>query len=144
LLVEPKKRVIAAVHCGWKGTAKRILEKVVGGMEERYGADPAAILAAFGPCIGPSCYEVGDDVRAAFQKSGFPESLFLPKAGRAGQYLLDLRSANRLQLLKLGVPAGHIFSIDICTHCDPRYPSYRRDKDVCGRMLSFIGLAIAF
>ena len=140
LLVEPKKRVIAAVHCGWKGTAKRILEKVVGGMEERYGADPAAILAAFGPCIGPSCYEVGEDVRSAFLKSGFPESLFRPAAGRAGRYLFDLRSANRLQLLGQGVKAGHIFSADICTHCDARYPSFRRDKDACGRMLSFIGL----
>jgi YfiH family protein len=142
LLVDEKKRVVAAVHCGWKGIARRILEKVVRGMEERYGANPAAILAAFGPCIGRKCYEVGEDVRAAFKKSGFPDSLFSPASGRVGKSLLDLRSAGRLQLQRLGVPAGHIFSVDICTHCDARYPSFRRDKDACGRMLSFIGLTL--
>jgi purine-nucleoside/S-methyl-5'-thioadenosine phosphorylase / adenosine deaminase len=140
LLVEEKRRVVAAVHCGWKGTAKRILEKVVLGMEERYGADPAALLAAFGPGIGADCYEVGEDVHAVFMNSGFPGSLFRPAAGRAGRHLFDLSAANRLQLLKHGVKASHIFSIDICTHCDARYPSYRRDRDASGRMLSFIGL----
>lgn len=140
VLVEEKKRLIAAVHCGWKGTSLRVLEKVVLGMKERYDADPAAILAAFGPCIGGACYEVGEDVRRAFAESEFPASLFRPITGRSGKYLFDLRSANRLQLLKLGVKAKNIFSIDICTHCDPKYPSYRRDRDDCGRMLSFIGL----
>jgi hypothetical protein len=111
-------------------------------MEDRYGADPAALLAAFGPCISGACYEVGEDVRIAFKKSGLPGSLFSPIAGRAGRYLFDLRSANRRQLLKLGLKAGHIFSVDACTHCEARYPSYRRDRDACGRMLSFIGLTL--
>jgi len=141
VLVEEKKRVIAAVHCGWKGTSQRVLERVILGMNERYGADPAAILAAFGPCIGGACYEVGEDVRRAFAESEFPASLFRPITGRSGKYLFDLRSANRLQLLKLGVKAKNIFSIDICTHCNPNYPSYRRDRDATGRMLTFIGLS---
>jgi YfiH family protein len=142
VLVEEKKRVIAAVHCGWKGTSQRVLEKVVLGMKERYDADPAAILAAFGPCISEDCYEVGEDVRRAFAESDFPASLFRPITGRSGKYLFDLRSANRLQLLKLSVKAKNIFSIDICTHCNPKYPSYRRDRDATGRMLSFIGLSV--
>ena len=141
VLVEEKKRVIASVHCGWKGTSQRVLEKVILGMKERHGADPAAILTAFGPCIREDCYEVGRDVRRAFAASGFPASLFRPVTGRSGKYLFDLRSANRLQLLKLGVKAKNIYSIDLCTHCDPKYPSYRRDKDECGRMLTFIGLS---
>jgi len=140
VLVEGKKRVIAAVHCGWKGTSQRVLEKVVMGMKERYDADPAAILAAFGPCIGGACYEVGEDVRRTFVESKFPASLFRPVSGRSGRYLFDLRPANRLQLLKLGVKATNIFSIDICTHCDRKYPSYRRDRDATGRMLTFIGI----
>jgi YfiH family protein len=140
VLVEEKKRVIAAVHCGWKGTSQRVLEKVVLGMKECYGANPAAILAAFGPCIGGACYEVGEDVHRAFAESGFPASLFRPVTGRRGKYLFDLLSANRLQLLKLSVKAQNILSLDICTHCDPKYPSYRRDTDATGRMFSFIGL----
>ena len=141
VLVEEKKRVIAAVHCGWKGSSQGVLEKVVLGMKERYGADPEAILAAFGPCIGGSCYEVGEDVHRAFVESNFPASLFRPISGRGGKYLFDLSCANRLQLLRLGVKTENISSIDICTHCDPMYPSYRRDKDACGRMLTFIGLS---
>jgi len=140
VLVEEKRRVIAAVHCGWKGTSQRVLEKVVLGMKERYGADPGAILVGFGPCIDGGCYEVGEDVRRAFAESDFPASLFRPITGRSGKYLFDLRSANRLQLLKLGVKANNIFSIDICNHCDRKYPSYRRDRDATGRMLTFIGL----
>jgi YfiH family protein len=142
VLVEEKKRVIAAVHCGWKGTSLRVLEKVILGMKERYDADPAAILAAFGPCISEGCYEVGKDVHRAYIASGFPASLFRPIAGRSSKYLFDLRSANRFQLLKLGVKAKNILSIDICTHCDPKYPSYRRDREATGRMLSFIGLSV--
>jgi len=140
VLVEEKRRVIAAVHCGWKGTSQRVLEKVVLGMKEHFGADPAAILAGFGPCIGGGCYEVGEDVRRTFVESDFPTSLFRPITGHSGKYLLDLRSANRLQLLKSGIKANHIFSLDICTHCDPKFPSYRRDRDATRRMLTFIGL----
>jgi len=140
VLVEEKRRIIAAVHCGWKGTSQRVLEKVVLGMKERYGADPAAILAAFGPCIGGGCYEVGEDVRRTLVESKFPASLFRPISGRSGKYLFDLRSSNRIQLLKLGIKARNIFSVDICTHCDRKYPSYRRDRDATGRMLTFIGL----
>jgi YfiH family protein len=140
IMVEGRKRVIAAVHCGWKGTSQRVLKKVISGMRETYGADPAAVLAAFGPCIGAGCYEVGEDVRRAFTASGHPESLFRPVIGRGDKYVFDLSRANRFQLLELGLRPENIFGVDICTHCHPGYPSYRRDKDECGRMLTFIGL----
>jgi len=141
LLVEGKKRLIGAVHCGWKGTSRRILEKVVLGMQEHYGADPGAIMAAFGPCIGGHCYEVGEDVRRAFAAPGLPAPAFRPVTGRKDRFLFDLRSANRLQLLELGVKARNIFSVDICTHCHSDYPSYRRDREKCDRIFSFIGLS---
>jgi YfiH family protein len=140
LLVEEKARVIAAVHCGWKGTRLKVLEKAVRGMVERYAIDPGSLLAAFGPCIGGGCYEVGGDVRDLYARGGFPVSLFGPSTQRPGKYLFDLPAAARLQLLNIGLQEENIFSVGICTHCDPAYPSYRRDKDDCGRMLSFIGL----
>jgi hypothetical protein len=141
LLVDDKKRIIAAVHCGWKGTLRGVLEKVVQGMRDRYGCSPASILAAFGPCISRRCYEVGIDVRQNYAAAGFSDSLFRPVPGRRGKYLFDLAGANRLQLLRQGVKERNIHTVDICTHCDLRYPSYRRDKDATGRMLSFIGIA---
>lgn len=140
LLLDEGRRVIAAVHCGWKGTRLRVLEKIVRGMQDRYSAHPGSILAALGPCIGGGCYEVGEDVRGLYSGSGFPDSLFHPIPGRPGKYLFDLAVAARLQLVGLGVQEENIFKVGICTHCDPAYPSYRRDRDECGRMLSFIGL----
>jgi len=142
LLVDEKKRVIAAAHCGWKGTLRGLLEKVIEGMKVHYGSDPASILAAFGPCISGRCYEVGTDVRQSYAAAGFPDSLFRPVPGRTSKYLFDLAAANRLQLLRQDVKAKNIYAANICTHCDAQYPSYRRDKDATGRMLSFIGMAL--
>ncbi|MFZ2054610.1 MAG: peptidoglycan editing factor PgeF [Candidatus Aminicenantales bacterium] len=141
LLVDEWARVIAAVHGGWKGTRLQVLEKAVRGILERYGVDPGSLLAAFGPCIGGGCYEVGEDVRDLYAGGGFPGSLFTPISNHPEKYLFDLRAAARLQLLGLGIREENIFAVDICTHCDPTYPSYRRDRDDCGRMLSFIGLS---
>jgi len=76
LLVDPENRAVAAVHCGWRGTEKRILEKAVWAMGEAYGSNPADMLAALGPCIGGACYEVGPEVREGFLRAGFPERVF--------------------------------------------------------------------
>jgi len=140
LLVDEKTRVIAAVHCGWKGTRLRVLEKTVEGMMDRYSVNPASLLAALGPCIGAGCYEVGEDVLNLYAEAAFPASLFRPVPGRPGKHFLDLRAAARLQLSGLGVKEKNIFSIDVCTHCDPDFPSYRRDQKECGRLLSYISI----
>ncbi len=140
LLVDEKRCAIAAVHCGWRGTRLRVLERAIRGMQERYSVDPKSLLAAFGPCIDGGCYEVGEDVRGLYAAGGFPGALFKPLSTPSGRYLFDLRAAARLQVLGCGVRKENIFSLDICTHCHPDYPSYRRQKDDCGRMLSFIGI----
>ncbi len=137
LLVDKKKRIIAAVHCGWRGT----LRKTVSAIRVRFGSSPPDLLVALGPCISARCYEVGEEVRESFGAEHFPESLFQPVRGRSGKYYLDLREANRYQLHCQFIPEANIFSVDICTHCDPRFPSFRRDKEKTGRMLSFIGLS---
>ncbi|MCU0244868.1 MAG: polyphenol oxidase family protein [Acidobacteria bacterium] len=64
LLVDAERGAVAAVHCGWRGTQKRILEKAVLAMGEAYGSKPADMTAALGPCIGAACYEVGAEVSA--------------------------------------------------------------------------------
>jgi YfiH family protein len=140
LLVDREPRIIAAVHCGWRGTLHGVLENTVEGMRTRCGSDPRSVLAGFGPCIGAECYEVGEDVREKFARAGFPSRLFRPIPRGAGKSLFDLASANRLQLLRLGVRDENIFSAGRCTHCDSRYPSYRRDRRQAGRMFSFVGI----
>ena len=149
LLVDEENRAVAAVHCGWRGTEKRILEKAVKAMGEAYGSKPADILAALGPCIGPACYEVGPEIRDRFLRAGFPASVFAER-GRLpaiqvpnlkGRYLLDLREANSWLLRELGFKKTNIFNPGpTCTHCEPRLLSYRRNSADPRRMYNFIGL----
>jgi YfiH family protein len=135
LLVDPRRRAVAAVHAGWRGTAagvaRRALQDLLAG-----GSDPKDILAALGPAIGPCCYEVGEEVRAAFGPEG--SSFFRP--GPRGRPHLDLRAANVSQLEGAGLLPSHIHRLDECTFClADRYHSYRREGPGGGRMISYIG-----
>jgi YfiH family protein len=149
LLADEPNRAVAAVHCGWRGTEKRILEKAVKAMGEAYGSKPEGTLAALGPCIGPACYEVGPEVRAGFLGAGFPEALFALRGHLPGvearllkpRYLLDLRAANSWLLRELGFARANVFSPGaVCTHCEPTLLSYRRHRADPRRMYNFIGL----
>ena len=149
LLVDGENRAVAAVHCGWRGTEKRILERAVKAMGEAYGSKPAEMLAALGPCIGAACYEVGPEVREGFLRAGFPETLFalrghVPEVRvplLKPKYLLDLRAANAWLLRGMGFAKGRIFDPGpACTHCEPRFLSYRRNPHDTRRMYNFIGL----
>ncbi len=139
LMTDPKTGTAAAVHCGWRGTAARLAEKTVRVLAEAYGCRPSNLRAALGPCIGPRCYEVGEDVRLAFRKSGLPLRVFRPLRGRPGQYVLDLAEANRRQLVRAGLKERNIDPIRLCTHCRPDLCSYRREPARAGRQISFIG-----
>lgn len=140
LVVDEDRRLIAAVHCGWRGTLKRILERVVRDLCEGDGSDPSRILVSLGPCIGPECYEIGPGVKAAFEEAGFSPGILRERKSTPGKYLLDLRGANREQLDRAGVKRENIFSCDACTHCRSDLVSYRRDKSKTKRMFSFIGM----
>lgn len=139
-LVDQSKGVVAAVHCGWRGTRRGILEHVVDGLRVRYGCRPASLLAALGPCIAASCYEVGDDVRDEFRASGPAQNVFRPIGGRPGKYLFDLREANRRQLTGAGLDARNVLDVPLCTRCDTHLHSYRRDRDTSARLYNFIGM----
>jgi YfiH family protein len=140
LLVDEANRAIASVHCGWRGTRSRVLERAVRAMESAYGSAPGSLLAAFGPCIGPACYEVGAEVKGAFVSAGFPEAVFNPFPASAGKFLLDLRAANIWLLAGIGVKKANIWSVATCTHCDPELLSYRRNRGEPRRLYNFIGI----
>jgi YfiH family protein len=140
LLVDERRRAIAAVHCGWKGTRRLLLQKVVGEMGAVFGSAAADLLVALGPCIGPACYEVGEDVRVSMVSAGLGEQLFQAREDRRGKYDFDLRGANLQQLRASGIPERNVFSIAGCTHCEKYLYSYRREHQEAGRLLNFIGL----
>lgn len=134
LLVDPERRVVAAAHAGWRGTALGIATRVVEALLAD-GSRPQSLRAALGPSIGACCYEVGEDVREAFGARG--EGFFRP--GPRGRPHLDVPGANRAQLRAAGLVPGAIAHVDECTHCQPGYHSYRRDGKGAGRMISFVG-----
>ncbi|HSY99753.1 MAG TPA: peptidoglycan editing factor PgeF [Terriglobales bacterium] len=161
LLVDPKKRAIAAIHAGWRGTLARIAAKTIGKMQMHFGTNPRDLLAAIGPSIGPCCYEVGTEVATQFL-SQFPDAPTYFDEFRTGDepnpiqwlnmmppghqpppkgVLLDLRKANRSQLLAAGLRLQNIHTIDLCTACRPDLLfSYRKQGPQSGRLMSVIAL----
>lgn len=135
LMADERRRVVAAVHAGWRGTLARIAARAMEAMTREYGTRPADLVAAIGPAIGMCCYEVGPDVASAF--SGiFPEL-----DGCREHPHLDLEEANRRVLVDAGVPAERIRAARLCTRCRREdFHSYRRDGELAGRMLSAIGV----
>ena len=140
LILDARQELIAAVHCGWRGTSKRLLSKVVQKMCTRFGSVAADLLVAFGPSIGPDCYEVGEDVRVCFEEAGMGTGLFRPHLQTPNKYFFDLRLANQKQLLECGVQVESVFTVTGCTHCEKYLYSYRREHQEAGRLLNFIGL----
>lgn len=131
LLVDPKRRAIAAVHAGWRGTARKIVQETIREMLRRFDSAPGDLHAAIGPGIGECCFEVGPDV--AFELVG--------KRERAH---VDLAGINRRQLLESGLDASRIYSAGMCTAClADEFFSYRREREAAGRMISTVGIGIS-
>jgi polyphenol oxidase len=129
LLADPVRRIVAAVHAGWRGTAAAISRTTVETLQYEWGSNPIDIHVAIGPCIAACCFEVGEDVAAHFP-GHVDKSTTRPH--------VDLVSANRQQLVAAGIPAANIEDLNLCTVCDPaRFHSFRRDRGT-GRMIAAI------
>ena len=127
LLVDDRRRAVAAVHAGWRGTVAGIAQRAVEAMRAQFGSLPEDLHAAIGPGIGPCCYEVGPQVAAQF--------------GRQGRAHVDLAEANRRQLIDAGVTPERIYASNLCTMCrSGEFHSFRRDKEAAGRLYSFAGI----
>lgn len=134
LLLDCRKRAIAAIHAGWQGTAGNIAGRTIENMRECFGTRPNDLYAAIGPCIRGCCYEVGSDVADRFSTL-FPE--WQPGGGKR---MLNLPEANRRQLQSAGVDPERIFDCGLCTTCQTeQFFSYRREPENPGRMLAAIG-----
>ncbi|HVP44468.1 MAG TPA: peptidoglycan editing factor PgeF [Terriglobales bacterium] len=164
LLVDAKKKAVAAIHAGWRGMVKRIVEKTVGVLRREYGSQPGTLHAAIGPGIAACCYAVGDEVREAFDSQfAYAAQLFhevmahhevrerypllfltarAPGHHPLGRKLhLDMAMAAQRQLLDAGVPHKQIFATGKCTSChNDLLFSHRREKGITGRQVGAIGI----
>jgi len=141
LLAEESGRAVAAIHAGWRGTAKRAAIAGVAALQARYGVRPERILAAIGPHIGACCYEVGESTRQAFREAGHHPALlarwFDPRP--PDKFRLDLARATRDQLEGAGLMPANIHNADLCTrtHADLLH-SFRAEGEKAGRMVGVI------
>ena len=139
LLCDAAGRVVGAAHAGWRGLCDGVIEATVACM----GVAPGSLMAWLGPAIGPSAFEVGEEVRAAFlAQQPEAETAFTPASGNAGvgggKWYADIFALARLRLAALGIE--RVYGGGVCTYSDAeRFFSYRRDG-VTGRMGSFIWL----
>lgn len=135
LIYDKKKEVVAAIHSGWKGTLKCIVKKTIERMALEYNSNSKDLTAYIGPHIMECCYEVSEDIIRSFQKEKIYNDIKI-----ATNRNLSLQSCIEKQLLDSGVNSEQINKSKICTYCNNEHVlySYRKDKEYCGRMFSFI------
>lgn len=138
LVADRNKRVIAAIHAGWKGTAQRIVEKTLQVMREDFGTNPADCLFAMGPNIGGCCYQVGKEVITLYKKK-FPSWKDFLALSSSNEAYLSLAKANVQQLLEIGVRPEQILSANLCTSCHLElFFSHRGEGGATGRMMALV------
>ncbi|MBR4962445.1 MAG: peptidoglycan editing factor PgeF [Muribaculaceae bacterium] len=113
LLYDTERKIVVAIHAGWRGTVQRIVEKTVAYMQDKFSTSPHAIMAVICPSIGMEAFEVGDEVYDAFLDEGFD---MIKIAKRYKKWHINLWEANRIQLLKYGVASENIQLASICTY----------------------------
>ncbi len=135
LLVDMNRRLVSAVHAGWRGTAQNIVQAALREMAVLSGTNPIDVLVAMGPAIQKCCFEVGPEVARVF--SEFDPTL----EGATLKKHLDLQAINSWQLQRMGVPATQILRNELCTVCRVKqFWSFRREQEKAGRMWSVVGI----
>jgi YfiH family protein len=134
LLHEANTHVVAAVHAGWRGVVGGVVQSALAHLAIR-ARGSRGIAAAIGPCIGPCCFEVGEEVATALSDAA-PGDERVVLRDRPKPHV-DLRRAVRLQLQALGV--HDVEDVPGCTRCDAeKFFSHRRDGARSGRLIAAI------
>ena len=155
--VDPVKQVIGVAHSGWRGTVAGMGNCMVKRLQAEFGCEPVNMVAAIGPSICQTCYEISEEVAVQF-KQGFwkeeavtdygkeafarglhPTGRLLTEGKAEGKYQLDLWLANYIVLRRAGILAENIDMTDICTNCNPAYLfSHRATGGKRGNLAAFL------
>lgn len=135
LLHDPGKRVVAAIHCGWRGSVSNIIKSTIACMGEKYRTEPESLRAVISPSLGPCCAEF------IHYRTELPKQFhrFQPTPN-----YFNFWEISRFQLLEAGLTGENIDCANICTSCNKDFFSYRRSrkkgKHLTGRNCSVICL----
>jgi YfiH family protein len=131
LFADRSGSVVGAAHAGWRSLAGGVIENTVRALD----TPPENLLVYLGPAIGPSVFEVGNDVRDAFVAADRAADLAF-RAHKPGKWLADIFILARQRLERSGV--RNVYGGGLCTYSNPaRFFSHRRDK-ASGRMAALI------
>jgi polyphenol oxidase len=145
LLYDPPHHAFALIHAGWRGAAAAVVHQTIAAMRERFGTQPADLLAGVGPCVRACCYEAGEHMRAAFKANplAWESARFEEHArpdGTLGLYL-DVGASSHAQLVAAGVSEDQIEDTGYCTGCrTDLFYSHRCEPKPSGRFAVAIGL----
>ncbi|MDE5789893.1 MAG: peptidoglycan editing factor PgeF [Muribaculaceae bacterium] len=139
----PDIKAVAAIHAGWKGTFKGIVDETITVLNS-YGGITSEMIAIFGPSISQEIYEVDHSLADMFKEKGFTDYISFPK-GKNNKPHLDLQGINMERLLRRGVQRKNIQPSSFCTYLStidnkPLFQSYRRDGIAAGRNLTMVRL----
>ncbi len=133
---DPEKKIIAAVHAGWKGLSMRIIRNTTTALR-KLGSNQKDLEVAIGPHIQVCCYNVSKDRIEKFKLTDSNYSMYLSQKDK---WYLDLGQIALVQLKSLGITDANIEISDVCTSCDKNYWSFRRDGDNSRRMINVLGM----
>lgn len=140
LVHDPVRRVVAAIHAGWRGAVAGIVQKTIGLMVARFGSEVAELRLSIGPSAGPCCYEVDRPVLDQLSNT-LDEWDRVIREHRGDKARLDLKQLIRRQAVQQGIAAANVSAVNLCTIChDDLFYSYRREGRVKGTMVSGIAL----
>jgi polyphenol oxidase len=162
LIIDPVRRISAAVHVGWRGAVLRIARKTLRIMSDKLGSNPDELIATVGPAIGKCCYEVDKKllkplrenipeaerfIHAPVEPASLPAN-DLGKQPRvstnSGKAFVDLPGVARFELISGGILERNIHAVDLCTSCRPDlFFSHRRDRGRTGRHIAIAGFRSA-
>ncbi|MCX5923245.1 MAG: peptidoglycan editing factor PgeF [Candidatus Dependentiae bacterium] len=131
-------QAIGAAHAGWKGTVGQVAKNTIVKMQQAYGTKLSDLQSFFGWSAGDCCYEVTPEFLDHFKKFDYGQNSFVKKGGK-------IYFNNRLHLYeglkKFGIRPEKIYTTnDLCTICNVRFCSARRDKDLAGRQVTVVAL----
>jgi polyphenol oxidase len=134
VIMDPGTKTVASVHSGWRGIANKITSKTVRTMISEFKSNPADLIAAISPAIGPCCYEVGEDVYNQLHMQAVFSKIF---HRMNGHIYMNLWQGVKNLLLAEGLKKKNIHICSMCTSDNPEYfYSHRRDKGKTGRMMA--------
>ncbi len=133
-LFDPRKRVIAIIHAGWRGVNKRIITTAIQKMSGVFKTSAEDLIAVLGPAMRSCCYEVGREFIGFFGRNVV--------STRDNKLYFDLAGAAAEEMREAGISVNSIFDTNICTSClNGEFFSYRREGTGAGRSMSVLELS---